>query len=155
MSEELSSLAKEMMPPPELRAAIAGELRRAGLLRRSRVPLLAAAAAVIVAVIGIAILMTHRAPVQPNYILLLYDTPHAAGGSRAEYAAWARDMRPLVVGGEELGDATLLAAPSQPSERVAGYVLIRAKDDAEAERVAHACPHLRHGGGVVLRRIVL
>ena len=153
MSEELSSLAKEMTPPPELRAGIARQLRRAGLLR-SRTPMFAAAAAIAVA-IGIAIFATHHPPARANYILLLYDTPRTVGGSRAEYAAWARNMRPLVVGGEELGDAMLLALPSQPSEHVAGYFLIDAKDDASAARVARACPHLRHGGAIVLRRIVL
>ena len=154
MSEELSSLAKEMTPPPELRAGIARQLRRAGLLRSSRTPMFVAAAAILVA-IGIAIFSTHPAPTRANYILLLYDTPRTVRGSHAEYAAWARDMRPLVVGGEELGDAMLLALPSRPSERVAGYFLIDAKDDATAARIARACPHLRHGGAIVLRRIVL
>ena len=140
-------------PHTEARGCVAA-LRRAGLLRRSRAPLYAAAAAIVLA-IGIAFFWTHRAPVQPNYILLLYESPRLAGGSRAEYGAWAREMRPLIVGGEELADSTVLAVPAQPAERVAGYFLIRAKDDASAARVARACPHLRHGGAIVLRRIVL
>jgi hypothetical protein len=95
----------------------------------------------------------HRAP-KPNYILLLYDTPQLSGGSRAEYAAWARQIWPLVVGGEELDDRTVLALGGTSTPPVAGYFLICANDDAAAARAARMCPHLRHGGAVVLRRIV-
>jgi hypothetical protein len=63
-------------------------------------------------------------------------------------------MRPLVVGGEELGGRVLAVNPPKTDEQLAGYFLINARDDATAARVARACPHLKHGGGVVLKRIL-
>jgi hypothetical protein len=141
---------REAAPPPELKSQIAAQLRRAGFLRgRSRVPLFLAAAAAAIAMV----FLMHRPP-KPNYILLLYDTPQMSGGSRAEYAAWARQMEPLVVGGEELDRRTVVVLGGTSTAPVAGYFLIRANDDVAAERVARQCPHLRHGGAVVLRRIV-
>lgn len=141
---------RETVPPPELKSQIAAQLRRAGFLRRgSRVPLFLAATAAAIAIV----FLMHRPP-KPNYILLLYDTPQLSGGSREEYTAWARQMRPLIVGGEELDNRTVLMLGRTSTPPVAGYFLIRANDDAAAARVARQCPHLRHGGAVVLRRIV-
>jgi hypothetical protein len=63
-------------------------------------------------------------------------------------------MKPLVVGGEELGGGVLAVNPPKTDQQLAGYFLISAGDDATAARVARACPHLKHGGGVVLKRIL-
>jgi hypothetical protein len=159
MEFEHIDLPRESVPPPELKPAIAAQLRRVRLLR-SRRPLIAIAAAFATAVIAVLLFMRHPAP-KANYILLLYESPQFARGNRGEYGDWARHMRPLIVGGEELDQRPLLAvsgsntsAPSQ-QPRLAGYFLIDAPDDAAAERVARACPHLRHGGAIVLRKIVL
>jgi hypothetical protein len=35
-----------------------------------------------------------------------------------------------------------------------GYFVISARDADEARRIAATCPHLRHGGRIVLRRVV-
>ncbi|MBV8519355.1 MAG: hypothetical protein JO197_18325 [Acidobacteria bacterium] len=160
---DLSSLDRETAPPPELERALVRSLRRAGFLRTK--PLLAlggwAAAAVMA---GIALfLYVHppsaaRSP-SPQYILLLYESPQFRGGSHSEYAAWARRQHPRIVGGEELAQPTVTAIPGAstplPSDqpRFAGYFLIDAPDDAAAVELARACPHVRHGGSVVLRRI--
>jgi hypothetical protein len=153
---DLSSIPREITPPPELERRIARELRQQGLLRRRRMlPYLAAAA-----VIAIVILWQVRPTTPaPNYILLLYESPQFTGGNRAEYGQWARQMRPLIAGGEELGATALAMAGSttqlpSTAPKLAGYFLIDAADDAGAMRVARACPHLRHGGAVVLRKIV-
>jgi hypothetical protein len=145
---------REIAPPPELRHRIVRAMRREGLLRRPRRWPYAVAAVLAVAVL--AVLLRREPPVQPRYILLLYETATVNTGSRAEYSAWARDMRPLIVGGEELAPSVLLTVnDTATSPRLAGYFLINATDDATAARVARACPHVRHGGGVVLRKIVL
>ena len=148
------NLPREIAPPPELRDAIAHKLRRNGLLRARR-PWLAIAAAVMLAVIAVALWFQMRptAVPQPHYILLLYEGPQFSGGSRTEYAQWARTMRPLVVGGEELSKSAVMTIGT-PADTLAGYFLIDARDDATAERVARACPHLKHGGAVILRRIM-
>jgi hypothetical protein len=39
--------------------------------------------------------------------------------------------------------------PAQPR----GFFVVRARDFAEARRIAETCPHLRHGGRIVLRRV--
>jgi hypothetical protein len=156
---DLSSVPRELPPPPGIDRRIAAALRRERGVRR--VPLIAYALAA-VAAIAIAIFVYQRpAPVvQPGYILLLYESPQFTGGSRAEYSRWAKEMRPSVVGGEELGmrDVAALAGTVTPlptgSSRLAGYFLLSAADDTRASDIARACPHLTHGGAVVLRKIV-
>ncbi|HJQ35742.1 MAG TPA: hypothetical protein VKB93_01255 [Thermoanaerobaculia bacterium] len=144
-------IPRELPPPPGLDRKIAHELRRQGLLRRRPTfAYLAAAAALVVLVVW----FVRPAPPAPNYILLLYESPRFTGGNRAEYGQWARQMRPLIVGGEELGSQDVFANVPEPAPKLAGYFLIDAADDAGAMRVARACPHLRHGGAVVLRKIV-
>lgn len=158
----LTSLPREEAPPPELRAQIAARLRDAGLLRRRKAPFAIAAAVAAIAA-GVFFVVTHEATApaaHARYILLLYESPQFSGGSREEYGAWAEQMQPLISGGEELASTDVLtidgrttAAPRNGS-RLAGFFLIDANDDQAATRVARACPHIRHGGAVVLRRIV-
>jgi len=153
---DLSSVPRELPPPPGVDRRIIRAFRRERGPRRW--PLFAVAAAVIAA----AILVWQRPVTQPSpgYILLLYESPQFTGGSRAEYAQWAKQMRPSIVGGEELDMRDVAAItgastplPSGPS-RLAGYFLVSAANDARAEDIARACPHLRHGGTVVIRKIV-
>jgi hypothetical protein len=147
------NLPREIAPRPDIEAVIVKRLRRDGLLR-SRMPWLAVAAAAIIAFAGALLwLRPYATSPQPHYILLLYEGPQFSGGSRQEYAQWARNMRPLVAGGEELSKTTVMSIGTKPDE-LAGYFLIDARDDATAERVARACPHLKHGGAVILRRIM-
>jgi hypothetical protein len=160
MKLERIDLPSESVPPPELKSAIEKQLRRERLLRPLRMPLIALAAALAAIAITAVLFMRQPTPPKANYILLLYESPQFAGGNRGEYGDWARHMSPLIVGGEELDQVPLLAvagsntpAPSQ-QPRLAGYFLIGAPDAATAERVARACPHLRHGGAVVLRKIL-
>ena len=160
MEFERIDLPRESVPPPELKSAIEKQLRRERLLRSRRMPLIALAAALAATAITVVLFMRQATPPKANYILLLYESPQFAGGNRGEYGDWARHMSPLIVGGEELDQVPLLAvagsntpAPSQ-QPRLAGYFLIGAPDAATAERVARACPHLRHGGAVVLRKIL-
>lgn len=163
MSEDYpSSLPREIEPPHEVESRIAAALRREGLLkRRARAPLAFGIAAA--AVIALVMIALHQRPAtaQARYILLLYESPQFSGGSRQEYGAWAHRLQPQIIGGEELTSSEVLAidgsntrAP-RDATRLAGYFLIDARDDAAATRVAQACPHLRHGGAVVLRKIVV
>jgi hypothetical protein len=146
-------MKNELAPPPELQSRIARALRKEGLLRSRRWPYAAAA----MLVVGLLVFFLRREPpVQPRYILLLYETANFSGGSREEYSAWAQTMRPLIAGGEELAPPVLLTInDTATSPRLAGYFLIDAKDDATAARVAKACPHVKHGGGIALRKIVI
>jgi hypothetical protein len=161
---DLSSLDRETNPSPDLERAIVRSLRRGGWLRKP--PLLelggwAAAALVAAVAFFLFVHQQHATRTQsPQYILLLYESPQFRGGSHSEYAAWARRLRPRIAGGEELAprDVAAIRGASTPLPsdvpRVAGYFLIDAPDDASAVQLARACPHVRHGGSVVLRRIV-
>lgn len=164
MSEEdridLSSVPREIAPPRGLDRQIAAELKRRGLLRRRRIAPYAAAAVVAAALIAVALMYRPAPSPSPHYILFLYETPQFSGGNRAEYGQWARSMRPYIAGGEELAGNDVLAMSGATTPlpgavpRLAGYFLIDARDDTTATRIARACPHLRHGGAVVLRKIV-
>jgi hypothetical protein len=81
----------------------------------------------------------------------------------AEYRAWAtglRDSGALVIA-EKLADdpLTMLTANGatpmtrNTADELGGFFLIQVADSAEAFRIARACPHLRHGGTVQVRKI--
>jgi len=108
---------------------------------------------------------------RPQFALLLYEDASyqsaPADGQEAriaEYAGWARRLagEGRLVDAGKLSDAgELLAGTDRSSDVVprasegvlAGYFVIRAKDRAEAERVARECPHLKYGGTISLREI--
>jgi len=110
-----------------------------------------------------------------EFMLLLHDPE---GESRSlseaehekrvgEYVAWARRLAEsgsLVDGNELAGDGRLLSGPRGApgvSEVIhaggptilGGYFLIRARDYADAVRIARDCPHLEYGGEIEIRRI--
>jgi hypothetical protein len=110
--------------------------------------------------------------VGPGYLLLLYEhgeyRPESPSGTAArvdEYRAWARGLaeRGVAIRGERLeadgvefeARAATVARRAAPADgRLGGYFVIRASSRAEAERIAATCPHLRHGGRVVVKAIL-
>jgi hypothetical protein len=159
-----------------LEARVLTSLRAEGLVRTSRwrrhLAHLAAAVAIFVAGAAAGQLAGVRsAPAPPDtaatprYLLLLAGdvTPAADGSSRAdEYGAWARSLaaRRIPVRGDELSDraitvSTRPAAAFPELSSVGGYFLIQAADDAEAEALARTSPHVKYGGSVVIRRVVV
>jgi hypothetical protein len=97
-----------------------------------------------------------------RYLLLLYGSTTSAPAEEearvAEYAAWARTtLAERLVAAEKLTDTRLILGPDapvpEPAREPNGFFLVRAADRAEAERLAATCPHLRHGGTVVVRDI--
>jgi hypothetical protein len=145
--------------------------RRPDLPRRGVVRLGLAAAGLFGSGLGagwLAARTSGTGPVEPGgplYLLLLYPgARYEPGGPAdeearvAEYGAWAGRLRragqlvgaeKLKPGGRWLGDQDGEAAPGAPQ----GYFLVRARDDEEAEAIARACPHLRHGGRVGVQAI--
>lgn len=111
---------------------------------------------------------------EARYVLLLYEgddfRPSVDEDALvAEYRDWAVGLarRGAVVTGEKLGDAaTLIEAPGGESVvipdgdhgsalgRLGGYFVISAADRAEALAIARTCPHLRHGGRIVVQPII-
>jgi hypothetical protein len=79
-----------------------------------------------------------------------------------EYASWARTIATSgrYVAGEKLGDsareltaAAVVDRAATDSESLAGFFIVSAASAAEADSIARSCPHVRHGGKVVIRRI--
>jgi hypothetical protein len=155
--ERLLSALPTSIPPPESLE------RRAWSALRARRPLprgvIVAAAAVLFACgLGVGRLLPARAtpePTMPGYVLLLYEDgeyrpapPGAASARVDEYRAWARGIaeRGIAIGGERL--------ESTASDRLGGYFVVGATSRAEAEQIARTCPHLRHGGRVVVKAIL-
>jgi hypothetical protein len=115
-------------------------------------------------------------PAKEKYVLLLHgpSRPPSAGPPTAadsaaeraivdEYRAWAVSLANAgsLVTAEKLADdpLTMLVAdrtvqmPRNTPDELGGFFLIQVADSAEAFRIARACPHLKHGGSVQVRRI--
>lgn len=176
----LGGLRAEEAPPAAMEDRLVSRLRRDGLLGRERrrpalLPLLAAAALVCLAA-GWALGRRTPAPTtvadhRSEYLLLLYEDPgfETAPSEEAarveEYSQWAGRLAASgsLVGAEKLrNDAiTFFAGAEKPGEAssstpgglLAGFFLVRAGSDGEARQIARDCPHLRHGGRVVVRPI--
>lgn len=111
-----------------------------------------------------------------QYLLLLHEKPATfASLGPAEmkevierYRAWAAGLaeRGLLAGGDKLvddGGRHLRVGPTGPlasdgpyaeaHDVVGGYFKINAESDAEAERIAAGCPHLRGSNWIEIRRI--
>ena len=76
----------------------------------------------------------------------------------AEYSAWAGELarRGSLVLGEELESSSypMGTATAAGTERVTGLFVIAAPNLDAALAVARRCPHLRYGGGIIVRPIV-
>ena len=116
------------------------------------------------------------ASTKEKYVLLLHGParsanagPPTAADSAAgraiveEYRAWAVGLANAgsLVTAEKLADdpLTMLVAdrtvqmPHNAPDELGGFFLIQVADSAEAFRIARACPHLKYGGTVQVRRI--
>lgn len=188
--ERYASLPREMNPPAELETAVAGELRRQGLIGTQRTqrtrawgwPGLAWVAAPALATLALGLFIgmswvqetTGPTGELPRYLLILRSgddyQPEVSGGTRGmEYADWAMNKLPhgAFLSGEELNETGWVLHQTGETVRsdradfgtelrepVAGFFLIRAKDDDDAVELARTTPHLKYGGTVELRPIV-
>lgn len=85
-----------------------------------------------------------------------------------EYMAWARKLRDenRMLGGDELdsrgkyvrmndnGHQVLDGPYAETKEVIGGYFLIEADEESHAVEIAKACPGLKRGGVVEIRRII-
>jgi hypothetical protein len=167
-------------PPPALEERVVASLARRGLLsnalnneyRRRPWRLAAAiAASIVLFVVGavserIRSAREPEADLRPRYALLLYGGSAADSASERaqvdEYRLWARGIAQHghYVSGEKLADqareltaAGVAATPAHDSAALAGFFIVSAATEAEAESIAQSCPHLRAGGRIVVRRI--
>lgn len=100
----------------------------------------------------------------PRFLLLLFEGPAFDSTSAShqarvdEYRAWAGSLAKageLVEAGElapaEQRLGVLPGSTAGEGHVVAGFFIVRARDAAAARAIAETCPHLAHGGGVVVR----
>ena len=176
--DAISRLSREADPPPSLERRTVVALQARGLLRPPRRrfgALLGLAASVLLVAGGWALgrFGSGEEPSdQPRFMLLLYEGPEyrqpAPGRMEErvqEYVDWVGAARTdgVVEGGEKLRDGDDVAVrpdgsagtvPAAPGgSKLAGYFLVRAADQRTAMAIARTCPHLRHGGSIVLREI--
>ena len=101
----------------------------------------------------------------PRYVLLLLEDATFRGSVQvghdslvAEYSTWAGKLAGTgnLVLGEELDPAMypLGTVMSEGMNRVTGLFVITAENLEKAMGIARSCPHLRYGGGIVVRPIV-
>ena len=163
--EALANLKRDVLPPAGVEAQTIAALRSRGLLRAGQVPLFRgiAAAAVLLCAFASGVAWDRsvaRTPTvrEPRFMLLLYggDTVDRVD-RRAEYAGWARSIAAggVEITGEELSDTgEEIPAGAAVGSAPRGYFIVAASNADEAQRIAASCPHVRHGGRIVIRPIV-
>lgn len=155
--------------PAGLEDRVVAALRADGRLAPKRAPrwqALAAAALFVVSVAGAfsaGRLSMTPAQAGDKYLLLLYGaeavTPAEESARFAEYSSWAGRLQSerRLDGAERLGPAMRLAGSSMPglseSPQPLGFFLVRAASFDEASAIAADCPHVKHGGSVVVRKV--
>jgi hypothetical protein len=177
---ERTGLDPELAPPEGSEERLVSALAVRGLLVRNEIPrsrffsvgLLAAAAALVVfafaAGLAAGFFAGRRAqePLSgsPRFVLFLFGEPTVTAETErdrvAEYKRWAAGVaRGRFVAGERLGlgGRHLGLAASDPRRLegadLRGYFVIEAPDLAHATEVARTCPHLLHGGRILVRPI--
>ena len=163
--KQLQALA-HAQPPRELLERVVRELRRGGAFGRRGVARwsLAAAASLVLFLAGWSLGGRRSTPApdpRPLYLLLLYDvtpTPPQEEAARvSEYGVWARRIGAgSLKGAEKLKDESVVLGPAfaGPEEgTLGGFFVIAAETREQALEIARGCPHLRHGGRVVVRPI--
>ncbi|HET9271122.1 MAG TPA: YciI family protein [Vicinamibacterales bacterium] len=149
------------------------ELQARGMLRPRgpRRAWLQIAAAVVLVVSGFAIgrltAAGAGAPPPPGgarYLLLLYGAQSTTAAEETarvrEYGAWARAEAAggRLLTGEKLGDQAAVVGDARGLGSVSlkepsGFFVIRAATLDEAVATASRCPHIKHGGAVLVRPI--
>ena len=177
---KLRELAKSPEVPANLEEATVGSLRIHGFLRSGVAPkqsgkwwMIAAAACLLFLATGFLLgRRAARSPISPqgNQYVLFLNLPENSSAPDAndeaqivkEYSFWARQQRAAghLIDGEKLNeDATELSAPGGPAQKrssvkmAAGFFVIVARTFDEAVAIARTCPHLRHGGSIVIRPV--
>jgi len=178
--EKFRELSRGPQPPAWLEQRVVDSLRSHGLLasRARRHLLWAWAVASVTACVfcfGAGVLVRSRVvaippkPTGNRYVLLLTHSSSVVASGAAqesalvqEYSAWAQRQRigGRLIAGEKLNDSSLELSGSQGLQEVhtqdtslGGYFVIAAPSLDAAIAIARTCPHLKHGGTIVIRPI--
>lgn len=174
-----AALPTELSPRPEVEERIVAALSARGLIRTSwtrsrfaaRLATVAAGLALVAAGFAAGRGSAGRATspsAEPRFALFLLrgseslpENPREEAGRVDEYRSWARGLAGAgrFVSGEKLedrGEALGVAAgavASPPEDEVRGFFVISAENFEDALAIARQCPHLRHGGRILVRPI--
>lgn len=149
----MTNLPLETQPDSGLEARVVATLVAAGLVRRRRAsPVWVAAAAVIVLAFGVTMFRpAHPLAQGSRYVVLLYEdstyrpTPPGHDAERvAVVARWADSL-------DAVGKLDRAGRVRGPGE-IGGLFIVRATDDADAARIAAACPFTKWGGHIEVKR---
>jgi len=158
--KELRAMREESMPRPEMEHRVIEALRARGQIRHhgfARWWGIAAALLLFAAGFGAGSWKSHRSAPggdRSQFVLFLYGS-ESSTGSVAEHKAWARQLASegKLAGGEKLTQESFAADGSASAEPIGGFFVIQAADWPQALEMARSCPHARHGGKVVVRKI--
>lgn len=156
--------------PATLEDHVVERLRREGAFARSRFGIKWLAIAATAAVLFIAGFFTGRTGAKPsvpefNYVFLLEEgssyhraTQDAETQRRVtEYREWASTLRSrgVDISGLKLQERGTVFGESDAASfnELAGLFMLKAKNMEEARHIAETCPHIRYGGGIVIRPI--
>ena len=156
--------------PPGLEDRIVTALRQEGALAPAArlLPRLAAVAALVLVATAWGAFALGRSSATvaltgDKYLLLLYGAGTIGTAEEparfAEYSAWAGRLASerKLDAAERLGLGMRVAGPDLPALGAAppplGFFLVRASSFDEAAAMAAECPHTKHGGTVVVRKV--
>lgn len=176
-------LRESPVPSTDLENKIVHLLKKKGLLRtdapntKKKSILWYAAAALILLLVGFLTGKWSSTSIEPVpkeslFLLALYEPANQKLESEqlvAEYGNWLHEVGSdgRYIGGEALKyeirelvtnqHKTLYEQELQPDRKIimSGYFLVEAKDLDEARKIAKECPHLKYGGAVVIREVLL
>jgi hypothetical protein len=150
----MTNLPREIQPDAALEERVVSALVTAGLVHRRRpwsVWVGAAAAAAIVLAFGVTMSRPQQLAPGKSYVVLLYEdstyrpTPPGHDAERvAVVARWADSLGAL----GKLERAGRVRGPGE----IGGLFIVRATDDADAARIAAACPFTKWGGHIEVKR---
>jgi len=170
----LAALSQDVAPPGDLEPRVLEALRTRGLLRASgagvfrggRVAAVACSAAILFGLgawVGSRAWLPAASQKAPNRYLLLLEgpgdpAPQEEARRVEEYRRWARSVSAAghAITGEKLRPEFVRLGPEIPAgggAEVRGFFIIAAVNDQEALQIARGCPHLLHGGRIIVRPI--
>ena len=171
LRQRLAGMRQHGQPLPEgLEGRVVERLRREGFFGGHRFRMRQLAVAIAAAVLFAAGVFAGRMGAKTstpefNYVLLLQEGASYQPASQdteatrrvAEYRDWASTLRShgVDISGLKLQDRadSFGKADSASLGELAGLFMVKARSMEEARHIAETCPHIRYGGGIVIRPI--
>ncbi len=159
---------------PNLKSKVISSLKSNNMIQNNPIPkmsiILAALALVLTFSLGFISNHFFNSPIhdlamnnpQSKYMLLLQNTPEFKEDPShvAEYGQWMQDLvtQGIHASGDELDiNGTILGGNQTHASginTISGYFMIETESESKAIEIANACPHIKHGGKVVVKKVI-